>query len=53
MQTLTISSSIVSLGKAAVTALERACQQTEVLLHDLAEDGGQGAFVNLSLDVMR
>lgn len=38
----------VSLGKSPASALERAVQQTVVLLNELGEDGGPGAFINIS-----
>ncbi|KAH0550885.1 hypothetical protein GP486_007751 [Trichoglossum hirsutum] len=37
----------VSLGKPSSAALERLCQQTEVLVNDIGEDGGVGAFINI------
>ncbi|KAI9845115.1 MAG: hypothetical protein M1838_001904 [Thelocarpon superellum] len=43
---------LVSLGKSSSAALERLCQQTEVLLHDLGEDGGAGAFVHVRHDFL-
>ncbi|TVY54765.1 Ran-binding protein 9 [Lachnellula cervina] len=36
-----------SLGKSSATALEQLYQQTSVLLDDLREGGGPGAFVNI------
>lgn len=44
---------LVSLGKSSAAALERLVQQTEVLVSDLAEDGGVGAFVNVRRDYLR
>ncbi|KAH0542999.1 hypothetical protein FGG08_002607 [Glutinoglossum americanum] len=38
---------LVSLGKSSSAALERLCQQTEVLVNDIGEDGGVGAFINI------
>jgi len=38
---------IVSLGKSSSAALEQLYQQTTVLLEDLRETGGPGAFVNI------
>lgn len=38
---------VVSLGKSSSTALEQLYQQTSVLLDDLREGGGPGAFVNI------
>jgi hypothetical protein len=37
----------VALGKSASSALERVVQQTVVLLNELGEDGGPGAFLNV------
>jgi len=37
----------VALGKSAASALERVVQQSEVLLNELGEDGGPGAFLNV------
>lgn len=39
--------SIESLGKSSRAALENLYAQTSVLLDDLAETGGPGAFVTL------
>ncbi|KAJ8062364.1 hypothetical protein OCU04_008908 [Sclerotinia nivalis] len=38
---------LLSLGKSSSAALERVYQQTTVLLEDLRESGGPGAFVNI------
>jgi len=38
---------LVSLGKSSCAALERLIQQTTVLIDDLREGGGSGAFVNI------
>ncbi|THV54202.1 hypothetical protein BGAL_0032g00300 [Botrytis galanthina] len=38
---------LLSLGKSSSAALERVYQQTTVLLEDLRESGGTGAFVNI------
>jgi len=38
---------LVSLGKSSCAALERLIQQTTVLIDDLREGGGLGAFVNV------
>jgi hypothetical protein len=38
---------LLSLGKSSSAALERLYQQTTVLLEDLREGGGPGAFVNI------
>jgi hypothetical protein len=43
----------VSLGKAASSGLEKLVQQAEVLIDDLAEDGGVGTMVNLRGDYLR
>jgi hypothetical protein len=39
--------SAVSLGKSSSAALEQLIQQTTVLLQDISEGGGPGAFVNI------
>lgn len=44
---------IVSLGKSSVAALERLVQQSTVLIHEISEDGGPGAFVNLRNDYLK
>lgn len=44
---------VVSLGKSSAAALERLCQQTEVLLGEISEHGGAGAFVNMNHDFLR
>ncbi|KAJ5632162.1 SPla/RYanodine receptor SPRY [Penicillium lividum] len=38
---------LVSLGKSSSAALERLYQQTEVLVNEISEDGGAGAFINV------
>ncbi|PYH42206.1 putative Ran-binding protein (RanBP10) [Aspergillus saccharolyticus JOP 1030-1] len=38
---------LVSLGKSSSAALERLYQQTEVLVNEISEEGGAGAFINL------
>ena len=43
----------VSLGKASSAALERVYQQTEVLMNEISEEGGAGAFINVREDVLR
>jgi len=43
----------VSLGKSASAALERMVQQTEVMLQELGDNGGHGAFINLRTDFLR
>jgi hypothetical protein len=42
----------VSLGKSSAAALERLYQQTEVLVNEISEDGGAGAFINVRNDVL-
>ncbi|KAL4784520.1 hypothetical protein BJX76DRAFT_347759 [Aspergillus varians] len=37
---------LVSLGKSSSAALERLYQQTEVLVNEISEGGGAGAFIN-------
>lgn len=37
----------MSLGKSSTAALEKLIQQTTVLLEDLGEGGGPGAFVSI------
>ncbi|KAI9805794.1 MAG: hypothetical protein M1825_000408 [Sarcosagium campestre] len=44
---------LVSQGKSSAAALEHLYQQTEVLVHDISEDGGPGAFINVSHDYLR
>lgn len=44
--------SLVSLGKSSSAALERLYQQTEVLVNEISEDGGAGAFINVRNDVL-
>lgn len=46
-------SDVVSLGKSSMAALERLCQQTEVLLSEISEQGGAGAFINMDHDFLR
>ncbi|KAL2864906.1 uncharacterized protein BJX67DRAFT_373546 [Aspergillus lucknowensis] len=38
---------LVSLGKSSAAALERLYQQTEVLVNEISEEGGAGAFINV------
>lgn len=40
----------VSLGKSSTAALETLLAQTEVLVNELSEDGGVGAFLNIRND---
>jgi Ran-binding protein 9/10 len=42
----------VSLGKSPSAALERVIQQSEVMLRELGDDGGPGAFINLKRDFL-
>ncbi|KAI9758716.1 MAG: hypothetical protein M4579_002891 [Chaenotheca gracillima] len=44
---------LVSLGKSSSAALERLYQQTEVLVNELEEDGGAGAFINVRKDFLK
>lgn len=44
---------VVSLGKSSSSGLERLVQQTEVLVEELGEDGGVGAFVNVGGQYLR
>jgi hypothetical protein len=44
--------SLVSLGKSSSAALERLYQQTEVLVNEISEDGGAGAFINVRNDIL-
>lgn len=48
---LSINDCLVSLGKSSRAALETLYAQTAVLLDDLRQDGGEGAFVSID-DVM-
>jgi hypothetical protein len=43
---------LVSLGKSSAAALERLYQQTEVLVNEISEDGGAGAFINVRDDIL-
>jgi hypothetical protein len=43
---------LVSLGKSSTAALELLYSQTEVLVNELSEDGGTGAFINIRSDFM-
>ncbi len=42
----------MSQGKSSFAAIERVVQQTEVLLRQLGDDGGPGAFVDLKTDFL-
>jgi len=44
---------LVSLGKSSAAALEQLVKQTSVIIQDISEDGGPGAFVNLRNDFLR
>ncbi|MCJ1322701.1 Ran-binding protein 9 [Xylographa vitiligo] len=44
---------LVSLGKSSAAALERLCQQTEVLVGDISEHGGPGALINVKHDFLK
>ncbi|PWW75617.1 SPRY-domain-containing protein [Tuber magnatum] len=44
---------LVSMGRSSVAALERLVQQSTVLINELSEGGGPGAFVNLRNDYLR
>jgi hypothetical protein len=44
---------VVSLGKSSAAALEQLVKQTSVIIQDISEDGGPGAFVNLRNDFLR
>ncbi|EEQ86752.1 ran-binding protein [Blastomyces dermatitidis ER-3] len=41
---------LVFLGKSSSAALEKLYQQTEVLVNEISEDGGAGAFINVRHD---
>ncbi|KAI9043531.1 putative Ran-binding protein (RanBP10) [Aspergillus affinis] len=43
---------LVSLGKSSSAALERLYQQTEVLVTEISEEGGAGAFINVRNDFL-
>ena len=42
----------MSLGKSPSAVLERVIQQSEVMLRELGDDGGPGAFINLRKDFL-
>ncbi|KAJ9226110.1 hypothetical protein DTO027B5_8095 [Paecilomyces variotii] len=44
---------LVSLGKSSSAALERLYQQTEVLVNEISEEGGAGAFINVRDDFLQ
>ena len=43
----------MALGKSSAATLERLCQQTEVLIDEISENGGPGAFINVQQDLLR
>ncbi|KAK2756090.1 Ran-binding protein 9 [Arachnomyces sp. PD_36] len=43
---------LAAQGKSSTPALERLYQQTEVLVNDISEEGGAGAFVNVRNDYL-
>ncbi|KAF2205325.1 Ran-binding protein-like protein, partial [Delitschia confertaspora ATCC 74209] len=44
---------LVSQGKSPTAAIEQLFQQTEALVNELAEDGREGAFINVRRDFMK
>ncbi|KAI4165874.1 MAG: hypothetical protein LQ342_000305 [Letrouitia transgressa] len=44
---------LVSLGKSSSAAIERLYRQTEVLVDEISEEGGAGAFINVRNDFLR
>jgi len=42
----------VSLGKSSSAALERLYKQTEVLVNEISDEGGAGAFINVRKDFL-
>ncbi|KAF2453509.1 hypothetical protein BDY21DRAFT_388112 [Lineolata rhizophorae] len=44
---------LVSLGRCSAAALERVVGQCEVLVQEVCDEGGQGAFVNVKRDFLR
>ena len=46
-------STAVSLGRSSSAALERLCQQTEVLVSDISELGGPGSLINVQHDFLK
>ncbi|KAL8797024.1 MAG: hypothetical protein Q9195_000795 [Heterodermia aff. obscurata] len=44
---------VVSLGKSSSAAVERLIQQTEVLVEEISDEGGAGAFINVRNDFLR
>lgn len=43
----------MTLGKPSSAALERLYQQTEVMVNEVSEDGGAGAFINVRDDFLK
>lgn len=43
----------VSLGKSSSAAVERLIQQTEILVDEISEEGGAGAFIHVRNDFLR
>ena len=44
--------SLVSLGRSSFAAIERLCQQTEVLINEISDEGGAAAFINIRNDFL-
>lgn len=49
---MVLTENAVSLGKSPSAALERIIQQSEVMLRELGDEGGPGAFINLRRDFL-
>jgi len=45
--------SLVAMGKASASAVERLVQQSEVLVSDLARTGGGAALISVRADYMQ
>lgn len=43
---------LVSLGRSSFAAMERLCQQTEVLINEISDEGGAAAFINIRNDFL-
>ncbi len=43
----------VSLGKSSTSALELVVKQTDVMLIDISEEGGPGAWINVRKDYLQ
>jgi hypothetical protein len=43
---------LVSLGRSSFAAIERLCQQTEVLINEISDEGGAAAFINIRNDFL-